>query len=412
MQEALPPARRPAPPATILVVDDERGPRESLRMILEPLHRVVQASSGAEALEVLRSQSVDLVTLDLNMPGMRGEELMRTLRTDHPQAEVIVITGCGSVESAAAGVRLGICDYLQKPFDVVAVGAAVGRALSRRTARLHLMHFLEDLGDVLGRERDAHALIADVQRSQRLRGRLCELFEAARAESPGQGADGAPRTAEFLEVLAETIESKDRYIRGHARRVAFYATLLAERIQLSASERAQLRLAAFLHDLGKVGIPSDVLERVDGLSPAERDAVQQHPSIGARLLGPLDMAPAVELAVRHHHEWWDGTGYPDGLAGEDIPLGARVIAVADAYDAMMTHRPYRPSLGSKLAAAELRRFAGVQFDPELSKEFVAILETGVFEEGPDFFADLCWGPPGEAQRSPARQRSLARRAPR
>jgi putative two-component system response regulator len=384
-----------APPATILVVDDERGPRESLRVILEPLHHVVQASSGAEALEVLRSERVDLVTLDLNMPGMRGEELMRTLRADHPQTEVIVITGCGSVESAAAGVRLGICDYLQKPFDVVAVGAAVGRALARRAARLRLVGFLEELGQVLGRERDARAIMEDVQRSQKMRGRLGELFEAC-GTGPGDRDDGAPRTAEFLEVLAETIESKDRFIRGHARRVAFYATLLAERLQLSARERTQLRLAAFLHDIGKVGIPSEVLERPDALSPAERDEVQQHPSIGARLLHPLDIAPSVALAVRHHHEWWDGTGYPDGMSGEDIPLAARIIAVADAYDAMTTDRPYRPALDTTLAASELQRLAGVHFDPDLSREFVAILGTGVFEVGPDFFADLHWGPPATA----------------
>jgi putative two-component system response regulator len=382
-------------PATVLVVDDERGPRESLRMILEPLHRVVQASSGAEALEVLRSERVDLVTLDLNMPGMRGEELMRALRAEHPHTEVIVITGCGSVASAAAGVRLGISDYLQKPFDVVAVGAAVGRALMRRDSRLRLVGFLEELGGVLGRERHARGLVEDVQRSQKLRGRLGELF-TARGTAPEEPDAGAPRTAEFLEVLAETIESKDRFMRGHARRVAFYATLLAERLQLSAPQRAELRLAAFLHDLGRVGIPTDVLERADALSAAERDAVQQHPSIGARLLHPLDIAPSVSLAVRHHHEWWDGTGYPDGMSGEDIPLAARIIAVADAYDAMTTDRPYRPAIGAALATSELQRFAGVQFDPDLAREFLAILGTGVFEGGPDFFADLRWGPPTAA----------------
>ena len=345
------------PCSTILVVDDERGPRESLRMILEPAHEVLQASSAGEALEVMRSVDVDLVTLDLNMPGMRGEELMHALRSEYPQAEVIVITGCGTVESAVAGVRLGICDYLQKPFDVVAVGAAVSRALARRHSRLRLTGFLRELGQAVGRERDAQALVEDVQRSQKLRGRLGGLFVVS---GDAAAADPSEESrADFLEVLAETIESRDRFIRGHARRVTQYATLLAERLRLAAGEREELRLAAFLHDLGKVGLPTDVLERADGLSPSERDAVQQHPAIGARLLHPLDLPPGVSQAVRHHHEWWDGTGYPDGISGDDIPLVARIVSVADAYDAMTTDRPYRSSLGAEGASAELRRYAGV-----------------------------------------------------
>ena len=114
--------------STVLIVDDERGPRESLRMILSQSHRVLQCESGVEALELLRSEDIDLMTLDLNMPGMMGEDLMRTVRADFPQVEIIIITGCGSIESAAEGIRYGICDYLQKPFDVVQVTAAVVRA--------------------------------------------------------------------------------------------------------------------------------------------------------------------------------------------------------------------------------------------------------------------------------------------
>jgi putative two-component system response regulator len=389
------------PRATVLVVDDERGPRESLRMILEPLHRVVQASSGAEALQVLLSEPVDLVTLDLNMPGMRGEEVMRTLRSEHPQTEIIVITGCGSVESAAAGVRLGICDYLQKPFDVVAVGCAVGRALARRTSRVRLVGFLEELGQAVGNDRDSQAIVEDVHRSQKLRRRVGGLFESSGADLSGQAEGDAPRTAEFLEVLAETLESKDRFSRGHARRVAFFATLLSERLQLSVSDRDDLRLAAFLHDLGKVGIPTDILERADALDPDERDSIQEHPCIGGRLLRPLGIAPSVGLAVRHHHEWWDGTGYPDGLAGDDIPVAARIIAVADAYDAMTTDRPYRLALGAARAAEELRRFAGVQFDPDPAREFLSILETRTFETSPDLFADLAFGPGADGERRAA-----------
>ena len=143
------------PKATILIVDDERGPRDSLRMILSPTYRVLQASSGANALDCLREESVDLMTLDLNMPGMHGQDLMQTVRDEFPHIEIVIITGCGTVESAAAGIRSGICDYLQKPFDVVQVSAAVDRALTRQQARTRLGGFLSQLGDVVGRDRGA-----------------------------------------------------------------------------------------------------------------------------------------------------------------------------------------------------------------------------------------------------------------
>jgi response regulator RpfG family c-di-GMP phosphodiesterase len=374
---------------TVLVVDDERGSRESLRMILTPQHRVLQAASGTEALETLRTSGVELMTLDLNMPGMKGDDLMRVVRSEFPQVEIIVITGCGSLESATSGIRYGICDYLQKPFDVVQVTAAVTRALQRQRARNRLASFLEALGGVVGKDRDAHAILTDVQRSQKLRGRLGGIFgeRAAAGESaPGAGIE-PPRTIEFLEVLAETIETKDRFMRGHARRVALYAGMMADRLCLSAEEHEHVRIAAFLHDLGKVGVPTDLLLRAGALDTSERHLVEQHPEIGARLIEPLDVPAAVSLAIRHHHEWWDGSGYPDGLSGEEIPLSARIISVADAFDAMSCDRPYRRALARDVVTDEFKRFAGRQFDPNLAKELLLLLDTGVWDVDPQLLAD-------------------------
>jgi response regulator RpfG family c-di-GMP phosphodiesterase len=372
---------------TVLVVDDEYGPRESLRMILAPSYRVLQAASGAEAVDIMRTNDVDLVTIDLNMPGMRGEELMRVIRTEFPHVEIIVITGCGSIESAADGIRFGICDYLQKPFDVVQVTAAVMRAVARHTARARLIGFLDELGKVVGHERDAHAILDDVQRSQKLKSRLGGIFEEGgdRVAVAGGGLDPA-QTIELLEVLAETIESKDQFMRGHARRVAFFASLLAQRLCLSAEEHQRVRIAAFLHDLGKVGVPTELLLRPDELDAAERARIEMHPAIGARLIQPLDLPATITSAIRHHHEWWDGSGYPDGLSGDEIPLAARIIGVADAVDAMSSDRPYRKALRRDLVLDGLRRFSGVQFDPNLAKEFLAILETGVCDMEPELLA--------------------------
>ncbi len=366
--------------ATVLVVDDEAGPRESLRMILAPQHRVLQAPTGAAALELLAREPVELMTVDLNMPGMNGQDLMRTVRSEFPMTEVIVITGCGSVESAAEGIRAGISDYLQKPFDVVQVTAAVVRTLKRQHARARLAGFLEELGRVVGRDREAEAILEDVQQSRGLQRRLGEILEE-RGSLDLNGRDEAPRTIEFLEVLAETIETKDRFMRGHARRVALFGSLIAERLGLGPEEREQVRIAAFLHDLGKVGVPTDLLLRAGALEPAERALVEKHPEIGARLLSPLGIPGPIEMAIRHHHEWWDGTGYPDGLAREEIPQIARIVSVADAFDAMSCDRPYRAALNQERVMDELRRFAGIQFDPELVKELLALIEVGATEAG-------------------------------
>lgn len=358
---------------TVLIVDDERGPRESLRMILSPTHNVLVAPDGSEALELLRQHPVDLVTLDLNMPGMHGVDAMQAIHEEFPQVEIVIVTGCGTVESAAQAIRFGICDYLQKPFDIVQVMGAVGRALVRRKSRLGLLTFLEQLGEVVGRERDAVVILDEARRSQKLRGRLSSLLDARRKDRSDDPA-GFERKMDFLEVLAETIEAKDRYMRGHARRVAFYAGLIAERLELSLEAQERVRIAAFLHDLGKVGVPTDLLLRSGALDPAERAVVERHPVIGAHLLAPLGMPCEVSQAIRHHHEWWDGTGYPDGVAGEEIPLDARIVSIADAFDAMSCDRPYRVALRREVVTAEFRRYAGIQFDPTLVRVFLAILE--------------------------------------
>lgn len=360
---------------TILVVDDERGPRESLRMILSPSFRVLAAGSAVDALAILRRETVEIVTIDLNMPGMGGQDLIRRVHEEFPNIEIVVITGCATVESAAESVRIGICDYLEKPFDVVKVGAAIARAVSRRRARGGLRSFLEELGAVVGRDQDAAAILHEVERSQKLRGQLAELLTGRGDEGAARAEAEQLRTIDFLEVLAETIETKGQYMRGHARRVSFYAGLLAERVGVFGVQQEQVRIAAFLHDLGKVGVPSELLLREGALDPNERKIMEQHPVIGARLVRPLLLQSDTTLAIQHHHEWWDGTGYPDGLSGQEIPYAARIVAVADAFDAMSCDRPYRRALHREVVLGELRRFAGVQFDPNLAKEFAAIVES-------------------------------------
>ena len=178
---------------TILIVDDEAGPRESLKMILSPAHKVITCESAAEALEAMRASPVDLVTIDLQMPGMTGDELMRVIRQDHPSTEIIIITGNSSVQTAVEGLRFGISDYISKPFDVVEVSSAVSRALDRKQSRADLIDFLEGVGAVLGKDRDSGTLLHDVRTNPDLRARLYEALDPS-APTGGPRPDPQPES--------------------------------------------------------------------------------------------------------------------------------------------------------------------------------------------------------------------------
>ncbi len=295
-----------------------------MRLSLEPLHRVVGVARVGEALERLAREPVDVVTLDLPPAGAGGEALLLELSQHHPGVGLVIVTGRPSVASAALALRAGASDYLEKPFDVAEVRGAVARALGRREPT---------------------------------------------------GING------FLAVLAATIEAQHPFLAGHARRTALYGDLLARRLGLPEAECEHVRIACLLHDVGKIGVPTELLLRANALSAQERSRIEEHSEIGARLLAPLGLAPAVTGAVRHHHERWDGAGYPGGLAEEAIPVTARIVALADAFDAMSSDRPYRRGLPPARVRREIARCAGTQFDPVLAKEFLAVFETAEVEPG-------------------------------
>jgi HD-GYP domain-containing protein (c-di-GMP phosphodiesterase class II) len=240
--------------------------------------------------------------------------------------------------------------------------------------------FLEGISRVLGQNRDASLVLEELDASPLAQERLRAVLEAPALgpESSGSRVSG-PRTIEFLEVLAETIESRDIYMRGHARRVAFYADLVAARLCLSREERDHVRMAAFLHDIGKVGAASDLLAGKVMPEPERLESIHDHPAIGERLLLPLGLAAPVATTVRHHHERYDGAGYPDGLAGDDIPLAARIIAVVDAFDAMTCQRPYRRAKTRDEALATLREESRGQFDPGFVDIFCELAQSGATE---------------------------------
>ncbi|MCP4035636.1 MAG: response regulator [bacterium] len=383
MQGAQNQINRPKPGtrSVVLVVDDERGPRESLRMILQTSYDVVTAEGGESALEVLRSRRVDLVTVDLNMPGIKGDELVEIVRREFPETEIIVITGFATIDAAVGGIRKGVGDFLTKPFDVVQVEAAVTRALDRQRERRRLIRFLEGVGRLVGHDRDADGVLREFEHDERLRGRLHTLLDLPQAAKASERADGIdPRLVEFLQHLADTVERRDTDLPGHARRVSFYAGLIADRMKLSDEERAHTRFAARIHDLGKLGLAPGAMTPGCVLSPAQRREVQRHPVIGEQMLEPLGLPSVITQAIRHHHERCDGTGYPDGIASEAIPVVSRIIAVADAFDAIICRLDQAPTVGRRTALRELEQGAGQQFDARVVGVLVEIAQIRLTSE--------------------------------
>jgi len=284
---------------------------------------VRSASSGGEALELLRSQRFDLLLTDQSMPGLSGLELTDAVARMHPDMPIVVLTGHTDVELARDSLRRGASDFVTKPVNVQELPILVERNLTRR--RLEVARLREREGQV--------------------------LFEA-------------------LKALASAVDAKDRYTARHSRQVTRLAMLLADEIGLSSEERYQLELSAWMHDVGKIGVPDSILTKPSPLTEDEFAIVTLHPVKGGEIVGEIVELTRVADVIRHHHERMDGSGYPDGLKGEAIPLASRIILISDAFEAMTADRSYRRGLGRDIALRELRDHSGTQFDPELVKVFI------------------------------------------
>jgi putative nucleotidyltransferase with HDIG domain len=187
---------------------------------------------------------------------------------------------------------------------------------------------------------------------------------------------------EIVKALAQALEAKDPYTHGHSERVMHYSLMIAQKLGLSKEDKESLRFAAILHDIGKIGVRGIILNNPDGLTVSEYDEIKEHPIIGENIIQPVELLQSIRPLIRHHHEWYNGKGYPDGLSGEDIPLDARILAIADAYDAMKSDRPYRKALTEETAIQELKRGSGTQFEPKLVEVFLEILKQNLSEDDP------------------------------
>jgi putative two-component system response regulator len=328
--------------ARALVVDDDVQVRRTLSRVLQALGMAtLEAGNGREALALLDDQGgVPLIVSDINMPEMDGIAFLREVHRRWPDIAVIMLTGVADVSTAVDCLKHGALDYLQKPVLVDEVRARVDNALEKRRLILE-NRFLQQ------------------SYQERLEGSIRELDQRNKEQFVGQ-----------IQMAVRMLEKKDVYTRGHSQRVSRYAVKTAVLLGYTGDTLDQIRLGGELHDIGKIGTRDVVLQKPGPLTPAEFEEIKKHVTEGEEILEPLRRGhPLVLQIVRNHHERVDGSGFPDRLRGEAIPMVARVVAVVDAFDAMTTNRAYRTCRGPAEAMEELRRFSGVQFDADVVNAF-------------------------------------------
>lgn len=349
--------------ANILVVDDEIGPRESLRMILKPHYNIFTAENGYAAIQMIKQTEMDVVTLDIRMPNMSGIETLKEIRLLDPDVMVIIITGFGTLNSAIEAIRYGVFDYIPKPFNVPEIMCIVEKSIQRRKLN-------RKVKEMLGQRPDFHG----DQEASMDNGLLKDIKGFSEFGNGEGGSTENQNCLEFSKVLAFTLEEKDPYTSGHSERVCYYSDFISKKLSLNPKDRNEIRIASYLHDIGKIGISNRFINKKGTLSSTEWAIIKQHTKKSLELLLPLNLSPSILSYINHHHERYDGTGYPDGLSEEKIPLGARIIAIADAYDSMTSDRPYRKPLSNGEAKSEILKYAKKQFDPQLVSIFLDILK--------------------------------------
>jgi putative nucleotidyltransferase with HDIG domain len=344
--------RTPRPGLQILVVDDDPSLRELLRTTFELVEeRVEEAGSAEEALEAIARTRPDVVVLDVGLPGIDGVTLARELNASDETSEIGIVLLTGGDLEEQAGRDAGAAAVVRKPFSPLDLLAAVERASGSATPPL-LAEAAESLPD------DQLLLYAgDVRRLLEVERRHRRNIERSYRETLG--------------ALANALESRDVGTGAHSARVQRYARELTSIVAPELLADQSVEFGYLLHDIGKIGIPDKILSKPGPLDPDERRVMETHTTLGAQILAGVGMLEerGIEI-VRHHHERWDGAGYPDRLKGERIPLAARIFAVADALDAMTSDRPYRSAGDWGDACTELERGSGAQFDPDVVATFV------------------------------------------
>jgi response regulator RpfG family c-di-GMP phosphodiesterase len=333
----------------LLIVDDEESIRVALARVLQPSgFEVLTTDSVANAIELLQSTRFELILCDVRMPGALGTELVPQARLIDPDVAILMLSAVNDATTAAQSLTDGAFGYLVKPFDIQELQEAIHRALHKRR------------------------LCIDQRRVEQF---VREEVAARTIELDEERIGFRRASIEIAETLIKAMEEKDIFLRGHAQRVAELAASIAEEMGLDADTVEHVRLAGRLHDVGKIGIRESVLNKPGKLTPEEYEHVKDHVRIGLEILSPLlsHLGPVLDY-IRDHHEHWDGGGYPRRLSADEISLGGRILAAADAFDALISRRAYRDGVEANIAMQVLEQAVGQLLDPRVFATLKVIVE--------------------------------------
>lgn len=333
----------------VLTVDDDPGINGLVKnKLLTEGFSCRCCESGEEALQVLTQESFDIIITDLHMPGISGVQLIEQARPKHPSSAFLVITGVDDTHVGVDAMKRGADDYLVKPFRMDTLLTSVERALNKKHLELEVEKYRKSLEEMVA------------QRTNQLQAAM-KRIELTYDDT--------------LEALGAALDLRDNETGGHSRRVSLYCLEMARAFDCTPEQLKQIARGAYMHDIGKIGIPDSILLKPGQLTPQERAIMESHARIGYELVSRITFLAGAAEIVLTHQERFDGTGYPQGLVGEEIPVGARIFAVADTLDAMTSDRPYRSALSLEAARAEITRESGRQFDPAVVRVFLSIPES-------------------------------------
>jgi putative nucleotidyltransferase with HDIG domain len=331
----------------VLVVDDEEAVRASIGAVLSRSgYTPVLAASTSDAVDLLQADPmICLMLADVMLPDVDGLRLLDQIVLDYPTLPVVVFTGIQEIQVAISAFRRGASDYLLKPVEPEQMLAAVGRAVEQARLRQLNLAYREHLEQmVAARTRKLRAAMLDLERSYDI----------------------------TLEAMGDALDLRDAETEGHSRRVTAYTTAIAREMGLDAGELRVIARGAFLHDIGKIATPDSVLLKPGRLDGDEMARMREHCRLGYEMIKKIPFLSEASEIIYAHQECFDGTGYPRGLKGEEIPLGARIFAIADTLDAITSDRPYRKGRGFAEAREEIRRCSGTQFDPQIVEVYLRI----------------------------------------
>lgn len=313
---------------TVLLVEDDISYGQMMADALTSLDfKVLLSFSATGGLDIVKKQRVDIVLSDISMPGISGIDLAQHIMEMYLDIPVVLITGLNDLTLVKHALEIGVSDYIVKPVKIEELPVVVERNLQRK--------MLEN-----------------------------KMLQDNKAET----------LLKALKSLMRALDAKDPYTYGHSQRVVQLAMLMADELNLDSVTRYTLQLAASLHDIGKIGMPDNILKKADGLEDYEVHKAKNHPVIGSQILGEIEELSEVASIVRHHHERFDGTGYPDKLRGEAIPFLSRILSLLDAYEALVSDRIYRKKMDRERALNELQKHSGTQFDPQLTGVFMQVMK--------------------------------------